>query len=98
MKLSELAKTPQLQKLTITKPELVEKYGDELDFYIYDRQPLDVFTKLADVSQDNVGEYITILSDVIKNEKGNDVMTDDKSLPMDVLMEAMTLIGEHLGK
>ena len=98
MKLSELAKTPQLQKLTITKPELVEKYGDELEFFIYDRQPLDIFTKLADVSKDNVGEYITILSDVIKNEKGEDVMTEDKTLPMDVLMEAMTLIGEHLGK
>ena len=98
MKLSELAKTPQLQRLTITKPELVEKYGDELEFFIYDRQPLDIFTKLADVSQDNVGEYITILSDVIKNEKGEHVMTDEKTLPMDVLMEAMTLIGEHLGK
>jgi|TARA_R110000823_G_scaffold225140_1_gene352981 hypothetical protein len=98
MKLSELAKKPQLQKITITKPELVEKYGDELEFFVYDRQPIDVFTKLADVTGDNAGEYISILSDIIKNEDGKDVMTDEMTLPMDVLMECMTLIGEHLGK
>ena len=40
MKLSELAKKPQLQKITITDEALVEKYGDELEFFIYDRQPL----------------------------------------------------------
>ena len=98
MKLSELAKKPQLQKITITKPELVEKYGDELEFFVYDRQPIDVFTKLADVTGDNAGEYISILSDIIKNEDGKDVMTDEMTLPMDVLMECMSLIGEHLGK
>tara|TARA_R100001460_G_scaffold38649_1_gene73171 strand:+ start:7160 stop:7456 length:297 start_codon:yes stop_codon:yes gene_type:complete len=98
MKLSELAKKPQLQKITITNETLVEKYGDELDFYVYDRQPLDIFTKLADVQEDNVGEYINILKDIIRNEEGNPVMTEELSLPIDVMTEAMKLIGEHLGK
>jgi len=98
MKLSELAKKPQLQKITITNETLVEKYGDELDFYVYDRQPLDIFTKLADVKEDNVGEYINILKDIIRNEEGNPVMTEELSLPIDVMTEAMKLIGEHLGK
>ena len=98
MKLSELAKKPQLQKITITAPALVEKYGDELDFYVYDRQSIDIFTKLADVSEDNVGEYINILKDIIKNEDGEPVMTEELSLPIDVMTEAMKLIGEHLGK
>jgi len=47
MKLKDLATKPKLEKLTIQKPELVEKYGDELDFYVYDRQPLDVYGRLA---------------------------------------------------
>lgn len=98
MKLSELAKTPQLQKLTINNEKLVEKYGDELEFFIYDRQPLDIFTKLADVSQDNVGEYINILKDIILNEEGNPIMVDGATLPIDVMTEALKLIGENLGK
>ena len=98
MKLSELAKKPQLQKITITNETLVEKYGDELDFFVFDRQPLDIFTKLADVQEDNVGEYMNILKDIIRNENGDPVMTEDLSLPIDVMTEAMKLIGEHLGK
>jgi len=98
MKLSELAKKPQLQKVTITDPVLVEKYGDELDFYVYDRQSIDIFTKLADVSKDNIGQYINILKDIIRNEDGEPVMTEELSLPIDVMTEAMKLIGEHLGK
>lgn len=98
MKLSELAQKPKLEKITITSDSLVEKYGDELDFFIYDRQPIDIFTKLADVNEGNTTEYIVILKDLILNEDGEPVMTDEKSLPLDVMTEAMKLIGDHLGK
>jgi len=98
MKLSELAKKPTLQKITITEESLVKKYGDELEFYVYDRQPLDVFTKLADVKEDNIGEYMTILTEIIRNEDGEPVMTDELTLPIDVMTESIKLIGEHLGK
>jgi len=98
MKLSELAKKPTLVKITISDEKIVEKYGDELEFFMYDRQPLDIFTKLADVQQDDVGKYIDILKDIILNEDGKSVMSDEMTLPIDVLTEAMRLIGEHLGK
>ena len=98
MKLSELAKKPQLVELTIDQKDLVEKYGDELTFYMYDRQPLDIFTKLANATQDNIGEYMTILKDIIMNEEGQPVMNDELILPIDLLTEAMKLIGERLGK
>ena len=98
MKLSELAQKPKLEKITITSETLVEKYGDELDFFIYDRQPIDIFTKLADVTEGNATEYMVILKDLILNEDGVPVMSEEKSLPIDVMTEAMKLIGEHLGK
>lgn len=98
MKLSELAKKPQLVEITIDKKELVEKYGDALTFYMYDRQSLDVFSKLANATQDNIGEYMNILTDIILNEDGNPVMADGHVLPIDVMTEAMSLIGQKLGK
>ena len=98
MKLSELAQKPKLEKITITSETLVEKYGDELDFFIYDRQPIDIFTKLADVTEGNATEYMVILKDLILNEDGEPVMSEEKSLPIDVMTEAMKLIGDHLGK
>lgn len=98
MKLSELASKPQLTKITITKPELVEKYGDEIDFFVYDRQPLDVFTKFANTKEGDIGTYVDTLVEIILNEEGKPVMADGNVLPMDVMVEAMTLIGNTLGK
>lgn len=98
MKLADLATEPKLLKITIDKPELVEKYGDELEFFVYDRQPLDVFAKLGTTDQQNVVHLTEMLSDLILDENGNKVMTEGKLLPIDVVTEAMLKIGQVLGK
>lgn len=98
MQLEQLAVQPKLTKLTISEPKIVEKYGEELEFYVYDRQKLDVFAKMATITEDNAMQYSTILTDLILNEKGEPVMSEDKILPIDVLTEAIKLIGELLGK
>ena len=99
MQLSELSKKPQLTKLTINKPELVEKYGEELDFYMYDRQPLHVFSKIAKSSKsEDIGEYLEILKDTVLTEAGKPVMTEENILPLDLMTEAMALIGAQMGK
>lgn len=98
MKLKELAVKPQLVKMTITNEAIVKKYGEELEFYVYDRQPLDIFTKMADITGENTGEYIHVLKDIILDEAGEPVCKEDMVLPIDVLTEAIKLIGEHLGK
>ena len=98
MKLAELAQKPQLTKLTINNPELVEKYGDELEFYMYDRQPLDVFSKMANASTDDLDTYFSLLTQIILKEDGTPVMSDEHVLPVDVMTEAMKIIGDNLGK
>mgnify|MGYP001440421496 CR=1 FL=1 len=97
MKLTELSKKPELLKITIDKEEIVEKYGDSIEFHIYDRQPLDVFAKLANAEKDMTG-LTEMIQDMILTEKGNKVVEDGKVLPLDVLMECVTHISERLGK
>lgn len=98
MKLTELAVKPQLIPIKITAETIVEKYGDELEFFIYDRQPLDVFAKLSTLSEDNPLQFTDILKDLILSESGEPIMRDDLILPIDVLTEAVKLIGDRLGK
>jgi len=97
MKISELSQKPQLIKVTINKKELVEKYGEELEFHIYDRQPLDVFTKLGNAEKDMTG-ITELIQEMILDEAGNKVVEDGKVLPLDVLMECVKEISERLGK
>ncbi len=97
MKISELSQKPQLIKVTISKKELVEKYGEELEFHIYDRQSIEVFTKLANAERDMTG-VTEMIQDMILDEAGNKIVEDDKVLPLDVLMECVKEISDRLGK
>lgn len=97
MKLSDLSQKPKLIKIIIDKKELVKKYGEELEFHIYDRQPLDVFTKLANAKEDTAG-VTELIQTMILDEQGNPVVRDGHVLPLDVIMEAITLITKELGK
>lgn len=97
MKLSELSQKPKLIKILISKKEIVKKYGEELEFHIYDRQPLDVFTKLANAKEDTAG-VTELIQKMILDEEGNPVVKDGNVLPLDVIMEAVTLITKELGK
>lgn len=97
MKLSELSQKPKLIKILIDKKEIVKKYGEELEFHIYDRQPLDVFTKLANAKEDTAG-VTELIQEMILDENGQPVVKDGNILPLDVIMEAVTLITKELGK
>jgi hypothetical protein len=98
MKLQDLAKEPQLIKVTLDDADLVEKYGDALDFYILDRQPLNIFAKIANADQQDIAAVAEVMSSLILNEEGKPVMDDKKILPSDVLIKAMTKVGETMGK
>ena len=98
MELGQLAQKPQLVKLTIDEKTIVEKYGDALEFYMYDRQPLDVFAKLANFDQNDPGSVIHILQTVILNKDGEAVMKDGLQLPMDVMTECIKVASDKLGK
>jgi hypothetical protein len=98
MKLSQLAARPQLVMFTVDNEEIVKKYNEPLDFYSWDRQPLEVFMKLASAQQQNIGEMIEIIRPLILDEKGEPIIQGDVMLPSDVLIAAIAKIVERLGK
>ena len=53
MNLKNLAKKPELIKLTIDNEDIVKEFGEPLDFYCYDRHPMDVFLKVATKDRDD---------------------------------------------
>jgi hypothetical protein len=98
MKLSDLAEKPKLTEIIIDKEELVTKYGEPVSFFILDRLPIDTFTKLASLKQDNIPEMYDVMKDLVLDENGNTIMDDEKVLPVDVLTECILKVSEFLGK
>ena len=98
MKLTELAVKPQLTKITIDSEQLVEKYGEPVDFFVLDRLPLDKYTKLASVKTEDFSSMIDLVKELILDEDGKPVMDEDHVLPTDILNEAMVKVVEVVGK
>jgi hypothetical protein len=98
MKLSELAKKPQLVKVTISDEDIVAEHGEPIEFWTWDRQPMDTFLKLASLDQNNTASVIEAVRGLVLDETGQPVMSGDNTLPTKVLMRVITSVVESLGK
>ena len=98
MKLNQIASKPQLIELSLTDEEVIKEYNEPLEFYTWDRQPLDVFMKLATINQDNQYEMIDLVRTLILDEEGNEIIKDGIMLPSVILIKVIAKIVETLGK
>lgn len=97
MKLSQLASKPQLIEVSLDDEAIVSEYGEAITFYTYDRQPIDLFMRLAQSSETNSGAVVDIVKDLILDENGKKLLVGDTMLPSRVLMKAITKITQILG-
>lgn len=98
MKLTQLASKPQLIKITLDTEEIKAKYGDELEFWIMDRQPIDQFIRMATLGADNYGEMIKMVNSLVLDEAGQPAVKEGEALPNDVMMTVIGAVVERLGK
>jgi len=98
MKISELAHKPKLINIVVDDQEIQELYSDAIEFWCYDRQPLNRFVKFANISEETYPELIEFCQDLILDEEGNKVLVDEKVLPTKILLKCVNKVVEQLGK
>jgi hypothetical protein len=98
MKINQIASKPQLIKVIIDDKATVKDFGEAVEFWTWDRQPLDKFMKLASVKQDNPAEIIEIVKTLILDEHGKEVITEENMLPTQLLIKIIQKVTETLGK
>lgn len=98
MKLSQIASEPKLIEITLDDADVVKQYGEAITFHTYDRQPMDVFMRLANLDGKDTGQLIEIVKTLILDEKGNTLLNDNVMLPTGILMKAISKVTEQLGK
>lgn len=98
MKLSQLAAKPQLTKVVLDDEDTMAEFNEPLEFWTWDRQPLDTFMKLASADQANPADMITVVRGLILDEKGREIITADNMIPSKILLRAIGKIVEMLGK
>lgn len=98
MKLTDIAKKPQLVKLTIDDADIIEEFGEPLEFYTQDRQPLDVFIKITAAMGKDSEEVVQLLKALVLDEAGQPVLANDQVLPPKIAVRALTRVMDQLGK
>ena len=98
MKLSQLTAKPQLIEISIDDEETIKEFGEPITFYTWDRQPMDVFMRLANADHTNTGNIVEIVRTLILDEKGKEILTKEKALPTHILMKAISKVTDLLGK
>ena len=97
MKLSDLSVTPQLVNVKIDDEEIVKQYGEPIEFWIYDRQPMQTFMKMATVEEKGIGELSEVVLELILDEDGKPMLEPTQIPPATVMMRVITKVVEHLG-
>lgn len=98
MKLADLAKKPQLIKITIDDELTVKEFGEPLEFYTWDRQPLDTFLNIANATGRELGAMIEGVKDLVLDEAGEKIIKDGLALPSHILVRVINKIVDNLGK
>lgn len=97
MNLSKLAATPQLVKITLDDKEIVKKYGEELDFYVYDRYDIDTFMSLGTVDSSDQSQIVKLIKSMIFNQDGTPILADGATLPVDIMGKVIEKVVQQLG-
>lgn len=100
MKLENLATKPQLVKVVLTDENIVKEFGEEIEFYVYDKQPITTFIQFANQKEgeQDFGKLLSFCKDMILDESGNPVIVDDKVLPTKIMIACIQKVVEQLGK
>jgi hypothetical protein len=98
MKLSQIAAKPQLIKVVLDDEITVTEFTEPLEFWTWDRQPLDTFMKLANAQQSDIASMFDIVRTLILDESGAQIITKDSVLPTGVMLRAIEKIVDALGK
>ena len=104
MKLSEITTKPQLIEVLIDDKDTVKEFGESLSFYTWDRQPMEVFIKLANLASNienknpNIGDMIGVARSLILDDKGNEIIKDGTMMPSNILIKVVQKVTESLGK
>jgi hypothetical protein len=98
MKLTQLAAKPQLVKIELNDEDVIKEFGEPLEFWIWDRQSMDKYIRLAQMKGENMIELIEAVNEMVLDEEGNPIVKDGLVLPTNLMTKVIGRVVETLGK
>lgn len=99
MDIGKFAKKPELIKITLDKPEIIETFGSEIFFWVYDNLDISTYFKFYKSQADQDGAALNeVMRKLILTADGKPALKDEEMLPIELNLAALAEINEVLGK
>ena len=98
MKLTQLLAKPQLIRIELNDEDTIKEYGEALEFWILDRQPMEKFIQFAQMKPEDFAEMVQAVNSMVLDEQGEVVIKDGLTLPTGVMTKVIGKVIETLGK
>lgn len=98
MKLKDIAAEPKLIKIQLDSEEVIEQYGEALEFWTWDRQPITNFIKMANMNSEDMDDIMKVVRRLVLDEDGTEILTETSVLPNKIMLQVVQKVVEGLGK
>ena len=99
MDISKFAKKPELIKITCDQTEIIEEFGEAVDFWMLDNVDINTYFDFYKLQQANEGEKLNaLMRKLILNAEGKQILKDGEMFPINLTLAALVKIGDNLGK
>jgi len=98
MKLNQAARRPEMVRLTLDDEHTIQAYGESLEFWIQDPQPMSVYGRLVSMRDGNVSDIIEVVRTLVLDENGEPMIAPDQTLPQRTLLSVVELVMRRLGE
>jgi hypothetical protein len=99
MDISKLAKKPELVKLDITDPDIVEEFGEVISFWMLDHIDVATYFNFYKFQQNQDSNLLMeLLQKIVLKEDGSPSILKDQVLPVSLTLAVLVRINDFLGK
>ena len=99
MDISKFAKKPVLTKIVMDDAEIVETYGEAIEFHMLDQMSISTYFEFYRLQQEQNSDKLNdLLRKIILKDDGTPALTEDEMFPVDLTLGLLVQINDFLGK
>lgn len=99
MDISRFAKKPVLTKIVMDEAEVIETYGEAIEFHMLDQMSISTYFEFYRLQQEQDSDKLNdLLRKIILKDDGTPALTADEIFPVDLTLGLLVKINDFLGK
>jgi hypothetical protein len=99
MDISKFAKRPTLTKIVMDDAEIVETYGEAIEFHMLDQMSISTYFEFYRLQQEQDSDKLNdLIRKIILKDDGMPALEENEIFPVDLTLGLLVKINDFLGK